>query len=162
MRPNTSPRKGLTLIELVLVIAISTVILLLMVLAYLVGIRSLTQETSRFDLYWDGNRVIQDMAEEVRNCLNVNSADSSSISIWWDDVNDNGTMEADEVVSYVLSDHQLVRSRGSESRVLAKNVAGFNLSYDNPGYPTLVTITLTMGKEGNIATLETKADIRSR
>jgi hypothetical protein len=71
-------------------------------------------------------------------------------------------MEAGEIVSYSLSGQNLVRAIGSETKPMVGNVVDFSLTYDSPAYPTLVTVSLTLLKEGNLATLESKADIRNR
>ncbi|MEE8638508.1 MAG: hypothetical protein V3T21_05645 [Candidatus Margulisiibacteriota bacterium] len=154
-------RPGITLIELVFSMALSLVILLVVVLAYLVGIRSFTQEMSRFDIFWDAHQGLGTITGDIRECDDVISAQAGSIEIWLD-LNGDTTMEANEVVGYALSGQNLIRTIGSESKPVVHNIVGFDLEYDNPAYPTLVTVTLTMLKEGNLATLESKADIRSR
>ena len=148
--------------ELVLVIAISSAVLFVIVTAYLTGVQSFTREMSRFDIFWEANQALEDITGNIRGCLDVTSAASDSITFWWDDLNDNTSMEADEVMTYSLSGQKLIQTIGSGSKPILDHVADFELEYDNPAYPTLVTVTLTMQKEGNYATLEAKADIRNR
>ena len=152
--------KGLTLIELVLAMAISFVILYVVVVAYLASIRTFTQEISRSDIFWDGYRGLGTITEELRDSLEITTSEAESISFWWKDLNTNGSMEANEVVSYALSGQNLTRSIGSDSQPLVKNVSGFSLAYDNPAAPGLIIITLTMQKKGQMTTLESKVSPR--
>ncbi|MFH1347990.1 MAG: prepilin-type N-terminal cleavage/methylation domain-containing protein [Candidatus Margulisiibacteriota bacterium] len=155
-------RQGVTLIELVLAMAISLVALLIVVLGYNIGTKTFTQETSRSDFFWEGSRGVQTVTEELRGCLELTSADSDSISFWWEDLNDNSTMEANEVVDYSVSNQILVRTQGTETKPLVHNVISFDLTYDDLADPELITVTLTMLKEGNMVTLESKANLRNK
>lgn len=155
-------RQGVTLIELVLAMAISLVALLIVVLGYNIGIKTFTQETSRSDFFWEGSQGVQTVTEELRECLELTSADSNSISFWWKDLNDNSTMEATEKISYAVSNQILVRTQGTETKPLVHNVIGFDLTYDDLADPELITVTLTMLKEGNMVTLESKANLRNK
>ena len=152
--------KGLTLIELVIAMAISLAVLFVVAVAYFASVRTFTQEISRSDIFWDGYRGLDTMTEELRDSLEITAMETDSISFWWKDLNENGSMEANEVVSYVLSGEGLTRSVGSDSAPLVQNVIGFNLAYDYPADPGLITITLTLRKEGQMTTLESKVSPR--
>jgi len=155
-------QRGITLIELVFATALSLVIMLVLFAAYSVGVRTFDQEMDRFDVFWDSHAAVNQMVSEIQRCLDIISNEPDSISFWLDDANDNGSMEADEVVSYSLSGSTLTRGQGGTLKPLAKNVSVLGLEYDNIGYPTLVTITLTMLKGQSMVTIESKADVRSR
>jgi len=154
--------RGLTLIELVLGMVVFLAALYAVWAIYITGVKTFTQETSRFDLFWDGNRGMETITEEIRECKDVTVAGSSEIALWWKDLNADLSMEADEIVKYSVSDRILTRTLGSAPNPLLKNVLGFNLIYNNPADPSLVTVTLTLGKEGNLVTLESKANIRNK
>lgn len=162
IRQKNLRQSGITLIELVFALAISLVVLLVVMVAYFAGIRTFTQELNRFDIFWGAQQGLDTITEEIKDCLDVTAADSHSITIWWRDLNDNASKEAEEVVSYSLTAGQLIRTQGGVSKVIAKNVEGFQLEYDNPAYPTFVTVSLSMSKGDNQVTLEAKADIRNR
>ncbi len=154
-------RRGITLVELVIAMAISLAILFVLYAAYFAGVRSFNQEMNRFDLFWDAYRGLDDITDRIRNCDDVISTEADSINLWLDS-DHNGNMEAAELIGYSLSGNKLMRTMGSESRPIVDNVEAFMLEYDNPGYPTLITVTLTVIKDENRATLEGKADIRNR
>jgi len=151
---------GLTLIELVLAMAISVTILFVVAVAYVTSIRTFTQEMSRSDIFWDGYRGLDTITEELRDSLYIIASEPDTISFWWKDLNANGSIEANEVVSYSLSGQNLIRSVGGNDLPLVQNVAGFDLTYDHPADPGLITITLTMRKEGQMTTLESKVSPR--
>jgi Tfp pilus assembly protein PilW len=155
-------KKGITLIELVIAIAISLVAFLVVAVSYSVGLRSFTQEMSRSDILLDGQKGLESITEELRECLNITSAGSNSVTFWWRDLNENETMDAGEVVSYAVSSQVLRRTRGSTVEPVAKNVSVLRLNYDNPADPSLITVILTMQKEGNLVTLEGKASLRNK
>jgi|GEM_PF-1072769 len=160
-RKTPLSRRGITLVELVIAMAISLALLLVLYAAYFAGVRSFNQEMNRFDIFWDAYRGLDDITNRIRNCDNLISAEAENIHLWLDE-NADGSMEASELISYFLSGNKLMRTRGEESRPIVDNVETFMLEYDSPSYPTLVTVTLTMNKGGSRATLEGKADIRNR
>jgi prepilin-type N-terminal cleavage/methylation domain-containing protein len=153
-------RQGLTLIELVLAMAISAIILFVVAVAYVASIRTFTQEISRSDIFWDGYRGLDTITEELRDSLEIIANETDNISFWWKDLNANNSIEANEVVSYSLSGQNLIRSVGGEDLPLVQNVVGFDLAYDYPANPGLITITLTLRKEGQMTTLESKVNPR--
>jgi hypothetical protein len=155
------PRQGITLLELVLAMAISLAILAVIMVAYFAGVRTFTQEMSRFDIFWDAHKALDAVTDDIRNCDDVISSEADSINLWCD-LDADTTMEANEYVSFYLSDQKLMRTLSGESRLVVDNVESFVLEYDDDAYPTLVTVTLTMNKAGHRATLEGKANIRMR
>ncbi|MFC1540528.1 PilW family protein [Candidatus Margulisiibacteriota bacterium] len=154
--------KGLTLIELVLAITLSLVALMVVAVSYSVGVRSFTSEMSRSDIFHDGQRALDNITEELRESLGVTVAGSDNIRFWWKDLNENTTLEADEVVEYSLSGQTLIRTLGSTPEPVARNVAAFSLDYDVPAAPTLVTVVLTMQDSETTVSLEGKAGLRNR
>ena len=150
------PIRGLTLLELVLALATSTVILGLLMVAYFAGIRAFTQEIDQFDMFWEGEQAVDRLVSEVRESLDITSLENTVISFWWRDINGNTSMEADEIVTYSRSGDYLVRSNGGSSQPLARNVALFNLDFDDPIDPSLIRIKLVLAKNGSITTIESK------
>lgn len=154
--------RGVTLIELILAMTITMVAFLVVVLGYNVGVKTFSQETSRSDLFWEGSQGIETVTSELRDSVELISAGTDSISFWWKDLNDNQTREADEVVTYAVSNQILVRTQGTVTKPMAHNVVGFDLSYDNPADPELITVALTMRKADNVVTMESKAALRNK
>ncbi|MFC1568258.1 PilW family protein [Candidatus Margulisiibacteriota bacterium] len=154
--------KGLTLIELVLAITLSLVALMVVAVSYSVSVRSFTSEMSRSDIFQDGQRALETITEELRESLGVTAAGSDNIRFWWKDLNENTTLEADEVVEYSLSGQTLIRTLGSTPEPVARNVSAFSLDYDVPADPTLVTVILTMQDSETTVSLEGKAGLRNK
>lgn len=147
---------GVTLLELVIAMAITAVLLGSLMIAYSIGVRSFTEETSQFDLYWDGQNALDQLVEEIRDSLAITSLEAGLITIWYQDLNNDGSMEANEMVSFAQSGSYLVRSSGSSSQPLTKNVQMFVLDFDMPVNPALINIKLTLAKDKSVATLESK------
>jgi hypothetical protein len=98
----------------------------------------------------------------LRESLGVTVADSDNITFWWQDLDNDTTMEAEEVISYALSGQTLIRTLGGTPEPAARSVAAFNLTYDVPADPNLVTVILTMQNAQGMITLEAKAGLRNK
>jgi len=156
--PSTT--KGLTLIELVLSMAISSLLLALLVSAYLFSLRIFTAETKSADIFGDGQRAAEVMAGEIRECASITSAEAARLQCWWRDLDGDGASETDELATYSLSGRDLIRRLGANERKLAGNLTALRFSYDVNPQPNLITLTLMLSTEGRTATIETK--VRSR
>jgi prepilin-type N-terminal cleavage/methylation domain-containing protein len=156
--PSTS--KGLTLIELLLSMMIASLLMALLVSAYLLGLRLFTAETRSADIFWDGQRAAEIMSGEIREGVSITSAETSRLQFWWRDLDRDNTSEASETVTYYLSGRSLIRRLGSDERKLAGNLTSLLFAYDTNPQPKLITLILTLSTEGRTATIETK--VRSR
>jgi prepilin-type N-terminal cleavage/methylation domain-containing protein len=153
--------KGLTLIELLLTMVIASLLVALLVTAYLFGLRLFAAETGRTDVFWDGQRAAEIMAGEIRECLLVTSAEAGRLQCWWRDLDSDGTSESGELVTYDLSGRDLIRTTGSSARKLAGNLSGLSFAYDTNPLPKLITITLSLSAEGRVTTIETRVRARN-
>lgn len=142
----------------VMVIAIGVV-----VFAYITVMQIFTSEMSESDVSYQAHKAVERMTSDLVGNLEVVSATSSSIIFWYNDLNQNGTMDANETVSYSLNSTQevLYRTQGNTSEAVAKYVLGFSLSYDDPMNPKIADITVTTGQNTTLSTVESSVKFRN-
>jgi hypothetical protein len=153
--------KGITLFELLISMAVSLILTTLVISVYLVSNQLFTGEVSRSDIFWEGSRGADTLSKEIREGLEITSAEAGRLTLWWKDLNANGSKEAGEIITYSLSGESLMRKFGSDLRGVASLISRLSFSYDSPLTPKLVTITITTSSQGKTTTLETKARLRN-
>ena len=158
---NKRNRAGVTLAEIIIVLAISLSVIAVITLAYTAGIRSFQGEMSFSEAYLEGNQTLEKMIKEIRKARGVASAEAGKLSLWLEDLNSNYSMEAGEIISFSLANGNLTRASAADSQVLSGGVANISFSYDNPASPRLITIQLTLGSGEALSTLESKTKPRN-
>ncbi|MBU0672466.1 MAG: hypothetical protein KJ732_05515 [Candidatus Margulisbacteria bacterium] len=161
MKPILRISKGFTILEFVLATSLSLMVIGVVVSAYIVSMRVFNQQISQSDIFWDGHRAVETMTKEIRECLEVTSAEASTITFWWKDLDGSTTRDANETVSYALANQNLRRTIGSTSRGIANNVTSLSFAYNTNPNPSLVTVTVTLSRQGETTTVESKARIRN-
>ena len=159
---NNRGRPGVTLIEMMIVMALSLTIILVMVLAYNTGSRVFVEQTSRSEILSRGDTSLEKMTEEIQRSRRVTSAETSRIFIWPEDLNGNLSPEGTEIVSYLLQGGNLTRVSSTDSVILTGQATNLAFNYDNSIDPKLVTIRLTLTSGNSLVTFESKAMLRNK
>lgn len=133
-------------------------------MAFSVALRLFVDESTRTDVFIEADRGMSEMAKELMGAKQVLVSTSREVSFWLADLNDNGTREAEETVTYAWSgspESNLNRESAGTARAVAYGVYGFDLTYDDPADPTLISITLNVGQRGIQTTLESSVKLRN-
>lgn len=159
-------KRGITLIELSISLVISVGILSVLVLVYVTGTRIFNSEMGRSSAYIEANKVMGSIRQDLRSCLALTSASSTTISFWAEDLNANSSMEAAEIYSYSwdgTSGSPLIRTISGSSTMMAKNIKDFALSYDSGSLASIteVSVKVVAGTAENIATVESSVKLRN-
>lgn len=157
-------QKGFTLIEAMIAMAMLTIVLIIIFIAFTIGLRTFVSEKSQSDVTFEINRGISSLKRDLRGILEIVSAESTSITFWYKDLNGNSTREANETMIYFWSGtpgDSLIRALGSDSRPVANYVHSFELSYDIPGDIKVVNVKLVIRKESIINTAESSVSLRN-
>lgn len=120
-------KRGLTLIELIIVIVLFSILAVSVSWGFVVGLTSWSSGLNRADLRQDGNWAIEIMVREISQASIITAADSDNIT-FVADVDDDGT---NETVTFDISNNNLNRTVGSIATVLTSNVQTLDLSYRN-------------------------------
>ena len=160
MREN----KGFTLLELMIAMAIMSMVMAAVFSAFSIFFRIFFDETQRTDIYIEADRGMNRIVSELRETKEIVSASSREVTFWLDDLNGNGTREANETVTYRWSgsiEAALNRIISNETFPVAYGVYNFTLSYDDPNDVKFIDVKLTTGKQLNRATLESSVRPRN-
>jgi len=158
--------KGFTLLELIIAMGALTFALALIFYAFTASMRIFTAELYEGDTAFEIQRSLDRMTKELRNSLEIVSANGTSITFWSEDLNSNGTREANETVTYSwtgTSEGYLKRIVQTASIEVASGVKSFSLTYNNPAPSNirLINIYMTVQKGSNLSTLESSVKSRN-
>lgn len=161
-----SKNLGVTLIELLIAISISFFVVITIIVLYIGSMKIFGTELNISNLQIESKRAMNLMSNEIKDCLEVESASPASFSFWWKDLNSNSSKEASEIVSYSwdgLTQGNLTRTISGSSEIISKYVDNFNLIYNSQVIALIrtVKITLTNSINNKISTLESTAKIRN-
>ena len=157
-------RPGFTLLELIIAMAVISVVMAGVFMAFSMAMKVFMEEASRTDVYIGADHAVSVMTKELKGAREIVSASSREVSFWLSDLNDDGTREANETIIYLWStspESSLKRFEGVSYESLAFNVMDFELSYDNPSAVGLIKIKLAVGNASNIVTLESSVKPRN-
>ncbi len=159
-------RKSVTLIELSIALVLSVGILGVLVMAYVTGTRLFTSEMGTSSAFLEANKAMNSLRTDLRSCLALTNATSTSISFWADDLNTNSSMEANEIYHYSWNGtpgSPLLRTAAGSSVMMAKDIRLFSLTYDSGSLASItqVHIKIAAGTGNNIATLESSVKLRN-
>jgi len=161
---RTTP--GFTLLELMIAMGVLTFAMALIIYAFTQSMRIFTAELYEGDTAVEIHRSLDRMTKELRSSLEIVSADGISITFWSEDLNNNGTREANETVTYSwtgTSEGYLKRIVQTASIEVASGVKSFSLTYNNPTPSNirLINIYITVQKGSNLSTLESSVKSRN-
>jgi len=164
-------KHGLTLIELLIVVGVTGIFLVGLTLCFFTIWRSWRYQLNRDDVRQQVSFAMQRMAKELRGLLNITSANTKTITFYFD-LNDNGAQEANEFITYNWSSPGTDLTR-SGAAPLAHSVENFSLQYfdvnnvelttrpvSDPASIRRITINLTTKIKDESIVLRT--DIRPR
>jgi prepilin-type N-terminal cleavage/methylation domain-containing protein len=157
-------KKGFTLLELMIAMALISMVLAAVFMAFSMALRIFVDESNRSDIYLEADRGMSRMVYELREAKQVITASSREVMFWAADLNNNGTREANETVTYSWSgspESRLNRITSGETYPLSYGVYSFYLSYDNPSDIKLINMKLVTGREYNRATVESSVRPRN-
>jgi len=157
-------KKGFTLLELMIAMAVISMILAGVFMAFSVVLKLFVDETDQTDIFIEADRGMSRMVRELREAKEITNASSREITFWYADLNNNGTREATELATYTWSgspESNLNRIASGETFPLSYGVFSFALTYDNQSNVKLINILLTVGKGDNRATLESSVRPRN-
>ena len=166
-------KKGLTLVELLMVVALMSVLVVVTSFVFVAVFKSWGFEVTKAQVKQEAGWGIEKMDRELKELLLISSAEQNSI-VFWPDVNENGIQDGDESITYSWSGtpgDNLIRSDGTITSVLSNDVQSFQLNYyDGNGnslvFPVtpvnvrLITINLTTKKEDETITI--RSNVRPR
>lgn len=161
-----SKNTGVTLIELLIAISISFFVIITIIVLYIGGIKIFGTELNISNIHIESKRAMNLMGNEIKDCLEIETALPTSFSFWWKDLNSNSSKEANEIVSYSwdgVDGGNLTRTISANSEIISKYVDNFNLTYNNQTISLIrtVNIKLTNLLNDEISTLESTVKIRN-
>jgi len=157
-------RKSFTLLELIIAMAIISIVLAGVFMAFSVALRLFVGELTRSNVYIEADRGMNKITKDLKSSREIVSGTSREVSFWLFDFNGNGTREADETATFLWSgspESSLNRILSSETIPIAYGVNNFTLTYDDPLSPKLITVKIMIGKGLNTVTLESSVKLRN-
>ena len=158
--------KGLTLVEILVALAILTIVLGTAINLYLQGVFS-WQRQDHFLEAQDNLRIAADrLVRELRQAQRLDGASSSSRAIFYLLYPENNNTLTEQRVYYYLQGNVLYREWKGVANPVASHITGFSLEYAPASEPSiskrnLVTITLSgQVKNGKETVLQTKVRLR--
>jgi prepilin-type N-terminal cleavage/methylation domain-containing protein len=156
-------KKGFTIIELLISMAMLLTLLMVIFMVYNVGNKMMISENSRTDLMIEGSRAVDSLTKELREARTITTSEARSIT-FWRDLNGNSTMEANEIIKFSWSGTSGDRLKrtvlSTQESTLSNYVQNFQLTYDNPSNIKLITMTLRVGQ--GTETMSFEASVRPR
>jgi prepilin-type N-terminal cleavage/methylation domain-containing protein len=137
-------KRALTLIELLISIALLSVLVIAISLVYRVGLRTFYGQATRSDMKGEVSRALINMAGELRQANSVTGADAKSVT-FTADINADGVNETIQYVWSGVSGAALNRISGSATSPLIKSMSAATFSYydaSNTLMPTSPTASL--------------------
>lgn len=130
-------KRGSTLVELVIVIAIVGIIAGAVGYILLGTVEAWTFKANRNDILWDGRLAINRMVREIREIKNLTSVTTASSSQFrFTNVNNNS-------ITYSLSGADLTRTKDGAANILAQNVSSLSFTYYDSGGASIATPTVS-------------------
>lgn len=159
-------KSGVTLIELVISLALLTILLTSIFLVYNVGVQIFLLGEKRSELRVDVERAMALMVDEILSARGITSASDRSVTLWIDEDVDQ-QMDSPELITYSFSGitgEALVRNDESGDRNLLRGVSDFSLTYDSEVVDTihLVDFSLSATKGTESFTVATAVKLRNK
>jgi len=132
--------------------------------AYIASTRLLTIEYSEADASFSAHKVMEYMIGDLRKSPQVITANPQNITFWYQDLNNNGTVESNETITYSWTGGTIdavTKTIGGSSVILANDILSFSLTYETPSAVKLVKIVITAGKNNILSTLESSVYLRN-
>jgi prepilin-type N-terminal cleavage/methylation domain-containing protein len=156
-------KSGFTLLELIIGMAIFSIVIVVIVGFFGASFRILYAETNRSSLRTSMESALYGFSKELISAKQVNAKSATAITFWSDYDYDTG-QDTNEVFTYSLSSGKLVRTVNGTSKNLIYGVTVFNLTYDSvqPDDVRLVAVTLTATSGGDSLTMKDQIRLRNK
>ncbi len=118
-------KKGFTLIELIIVIALFSVLMLSVSWVFVAGLRTWNSGVNRAEIRQDGTLALEKMVREISQADSFTIAHADRVKFDADLDDDGGN----EDITFATDDNRLIRTVSGTSTVLAYNVQSFGLLY---------------------------------
>ena len=118
-------KKGLTLIELIIVIVLFSVLMISVSWVFIVGLRTWNSGLNRAQIRQDSSLAMEKMVRELSQADSITDAAADEIT-FLADLDDDGI---NETVTFDVNNTELIRTFEGVPTVLAFDVQGFELSY---------------------------------
>mgnify|MGYP001560542851 CR=1 FL=1 len=146
--------RGFTLLELIITMGVMAFLIEVGVLSYTAVGRAMTSQVDELDSSWQTYRALSDIETDLREARLMITAGPASMSFWWKDLDgDTLVNPLTEVLTYSwdgTAGGDIVVS-GARSRVVARGIQNFALTYDSVVPATVKSataqLTLQAGKK---------------
>lgn len=150
-------KKGLTLVELLMVVALMSILVVVTSFVFVAVFKSWGFEVAKAHVKQEAGWGMEKMSRELRELLLITSAQLYSMD-FWSDINENGIQDGDETITYSWSEtpgDSLTRSDGIITSTLSNDVESFELSYYN-GSGTLLAVPVAIPADVKLITIKLK------
>jgi len=149
-----------------IVMAVLSIAIAVIFYAFTASMRIFTDEMSESGSSIEMHRAMERMTRELRESRQITSANSTSITFWYQDLNGNGTRDANETVKYTwtgTTEGYVNRTVQSSTLEVASGIRGFTLTYNDPAPANikLIKIFITALNGKSVSTLESSVKSRN-
>ena len=138
-------KKGITLIELIIVIVLLSILVGFVSWVFVVGLRSWSSGKDRADIRQSSNLALERMVRELSQASSFTIAQAGQVK-FVADLDDDGT---DETVTFSVSNSELFSDTDGTATVLAPDVQAFGLLYRDLNN-VIMTFPISGGDRDNI------------
>ena len=157
-------KRGITLIELMISMAVLSVIMGVIFSIYMVSIKIYTAEGGAAALRQDAEGAMYSMVEDFRLTKEITAASDLDITVWVDSDLDE-VQDADELITYShsgVSGDPLVRTQNAETTNKLYGVTDFELTYDSVVVANIRLITIDVSAELGDETINLTSKVKPR
>jgi type II secretory pathway component PulJ len=163
----TTKRKGLTIIEALVVSLIIVLVLLSIWSLYLLALRGREWGERKASAEARARLAMEWILRDIRTAMDVSllQEGASSITLYLPMMNSNGNIllpmvrDPESVIYYLSNDGKIIRQKGEETRTIADGIA--SLSFYLEGTLDRVKVQISAREEDQICSLEGKAWARN-
>ncbi len=154
---------GFTIMEMIIVMAFLAIAMTAVFYGFNAAMDIFNMEMYESDSAIEAHRGMEHITKELQNCLAITTPGVRYITFWYQDYNGNGTIDANELVSYTwdATAQFLNRTQSSSTFAVAKGVTFFALTYDVTADINLITVWITTKKNTGVTTLESSVRARN-
>ena len=163
----TTKRKGLTIIEALVVSLIIVLVLLSIWSLYLLALRGREWGERKADAETRARLAMEWILRDIRTAMDVSlpQEGASSITLYLPMMDSNGNIllpmvrDPEPVIYYLSNDGKIIRQKGTETRTIADGIA--SLSFYLEGTLDRVKVQISAKKGEQVCSLEAKAWARN-
>ena len=159
-----SNKKGVTLIELIMVLFIAANLFLIVFLIYDVGFQVFQQGEKRSGLRSDVGRAVSLLTKDVRLASGFTVANENSVT-FWTDYNGDEEESVGESITYSfsgISGEALIKTDANGDYAVLDEVVEFTLSYDSILVDSIHLISFVLDAAKDFETFKIESSIKAR